>query len=586
MEAHCSFWASIWGDPEAVGQIKRVCSLLRGVAREQPQLQISEGQFQAVLSSLPRSKAADASGVTYESLVALPASFHLVLLATFNSLLQEVVSSDACLSPKHWQETMITLLAKHPRAQEVRDYRPIALSNIIAKFFSRLLLQWVQEPLIQMPCWIMGFRPRYATTHAISSLFLMAEKTTEWDLPMGVLRLDVQKAYDNVSRVSLLEKLQRVLPAAVLLGYAYLFTQRASIRWGDLCSAEPIDVQQGCPQGDPSSPALFALLTSELLQPVWDAWREVGLCSWGHAELDPCLLLLGLLLYADDILIVAKGPTELMRQLQDVVAALAGANLQISEDKCALACNAAWTRRWGNTWAMGSRQLVADSQIHFLGTIVRMDARAEPSVDANLRKAQLSVWRSASQLHQRSVSLKKRMQLLQALVAPVVLYACEAWIMSRGLASKIERFHLACLRWLLRVRRRRGESWVDWLRRSTHWARAARRRFHLKPWLLMALQRQHRWWAKLCGGSSLPAQVLAWRDLAWWRLAQAMKVKHPRRFGVWRWEAQFALNGQDFPSLASWEGPVSERESLWVQQRLFLWELHDINIWRGYLLLN
>ena len=57
---------------------------------------------------------------------------------------------------------------------------------------------------------------------------------------------------------------------------------------GETCgSHSPFLSLVGVHRGDPSSPALFALLTASLLSPLHAQWLAEGLNAWGNLDWEP-----------------------------------------------------------------------------------------------------------------------------------------------------------------------------------------------------------------------------------------------------------------------------------------------------------
>ena len=51
----------------------------------------------------------------------------------------------------------------------------------------------------------------------------------------------------------------------------------------------------------------------------------------------------------------------------------------------------------------------------------------------------------------RDITLPTKVQLVKAMVFPVVMYGCESWTVKRAEHQRIDAFELLCLRRLLRV---------------------------------------------------------------------------------------------------------------------------------------
>ena len=317
----------------------------------------------------------------------------------------------------------------------------------------------------------------------MSTLGIMIEKTNEWKSPFGVLCLDIKKAYDHVCRAQLLHELSALVPAHVLLVYAHIFNCSALLQWEVLRSTQGIPVTRGCPHGDPSSPALFALLTAAILAPLLHDWTSRGLVTWGFPEWDNQLLHLALFIYADDLLLPARDSETMLVLLEDIQWALAAVGLSVNHTKSALAANPSWEARFGTSFSARSCSLDTCSEIKVLGTVLSMNGRWDQAVLHSIRKAHIALHKGAMQLRHRQASFKIRMRLLDMLVGSVLLFGSECWILSKNLASRVERFHLACIVYTLRPKRRSSESWLEWFRRTIHLARVLRRRVAQQPWL-------------------------------------------------------------------------------------------------------
>ena len=60
-------------------------------------------------------------------------------------------------------------------------------------------------------------------------------------------------------------------------------------------------------------------------------------------------------------------------------------------------------------------------------------------------------------------------------IAPKVIHGCSSWAWSKSLCQKLVSWEGRCLRVIVGAKRKPGEQWVPWLRRSTH---AGRRWYH------------------------------------------------------------------------------------------------------------
>ena len=82
----------------------------------------------------------------------------------------------------------------------------------------------------------------------------------------------------------------------------------------------------------------------------------------------------------------------------------------------------------------------------------------------------------------RDCCLKSRLKVFDSIVTPTVLYGASSW------AMKTDMEHLLCttrrrmLRYIVGVRRKQDESWVEYVQRSTHKSEDLSKKCHLNTW--------------------------------------------------------------------------------------------------------
>ena len=147
-----------------------------------------------------------------------------------------------------------------------------------------------------------GFRKERSTTDQIFILNELVTSRLEVKLDTYTCFIDIAKAYDRVWRPGLWYKLHNAgldKQLLLLLQSMYRRVVRRVLVQGEL--SDPFDVQAGVPQGSILSPLLYASYIDGLQAELSSA--GVGLRIAG--EVVP------LLLYADDICLLARNPAEL-----------------------------------------------------------------------------------------------------------------------------------------------------------------------------------------------------------------------------------------------------------------------------------
>jgi hypothetical protein len=329
--------------------------------------------------------------------------------------------------PERWSTGVITPLFKDGSRLDPSNYRPITLLSIMGKLFGSVVnarLAAFSEATDSISDEQGGFRRARGTPDQILILREVLASRKERGQSTYATYIDARKAYDTVWRE---QAYSRVHASGV---QGKLWRQLQNMH-GNLTRrvrhplglTDPFDVKRGVAQGAVESPWLYSNFIDGLAREL----KAAGLGIWIAGRQVP------LLMYADDIILLARSEAELTH-MNSVVSAFAQRNrFQFNGSKSAVmvfnVTAVEKARCKAGHWELfGETVLVKDTYV-YLGTVVpEDDASWKDHVDAAIAKAQR---RSADLLWvcrgDKGIRSRTAVTLWQSLVRPLLEYAAELW---------------------------------------------------------------------------------------------------------------------------------------------------------------
>ena len=362
--------------------------------------------------------------------------------------------------PERWGSGIIFPLYKQDSRLEPENYRPITLLSVIGKLFGlvidKRISDWSERNGV-ISDEQGGFRQARGTPDQIFLLREILSSRKERGLPTLVTYIDAKKAYDTVWRegnyVRLFDagmqgKMWRQIQA---MGGNMKSKVRLSVgetQWHD--------VKRGVAQGAVESPWLYSCfidgMTDELKK------RNLGVMVAG--------LRIPLLMYADDIVMIASSVTEL-REMNKVATEYAFKHrFRHNGEKSAVmtfnADKALRSRVSQERWELSGEKVEVKKEYKYLGVdILNETADWRTHVKRLIRKAEHRSL-DLQWMCRRDKGLRPRSAatLWKAMVRPVLEYAAELWAgdIPKDLAAKAEQVQTDFARAILGLQGQRGVS--------------------------------------------------------------------------------------------------------------------------------
>jgi hypothetical protein len=428
------YWEEIGGvgvEEEGGGVGQLVLNPLQ--AREEQDVNFTEEEIKVMMGKLKSGKAAGPDGIPYE----FYREGGRVVWKAAELLFQNFFEEEQV--PSSWLESRVTLLHKggNKNKKDIKNYRPITLTNTIGKTFCNLLNQRMVNLAEGMG--ILGenqngFRKDRRGTDNIYILGEIIEGYKGKREKVYLAFLDIEKAYDRVDRETLWKVLRRVGYSEKVVGIIRsLYREtRAKFKIGNI-ETDWVHSVRGVRQGCILSPLLFSLYTEELAARVRVSGLGLNIDVEGFGRAT-----LGILLYADDIVLIAGDRGNLQRMLDITTEYGRDFKVKFNRAKCGVMIINAEEGSEQETFRLSGMDIERVREYKYLGITL-----AEDGMERAKREKQnkaLQWWgRLASICKFRANRYEVVRGLWKGVAVPSIMYSIEAFGYTKGEGDKLER---------------------------------------------------------------------------------------------------------------------------------------------------
>ena len=431
-------------------------------------LEITKEEVRRDVRRLKTGKAPGICGIVPEMLKAGGEVVVVWMTKVFNMVWREGVA------PGDWRNAVIVPVYKKGSRLDCTNYRGISLMSIVGKVFARVLNERVKvltgDKVMDEQG---GFRLGRGCIDQIFAVKQIVEKIIEKNKKVYMAFVDLEKAYDNVSR----EKLWKVLDEYGVKGKLLRAIQalyedgKARVKVGGL-ESELFGVHRGVRQGCTLSPWLFNVFIDRVTREARRHFRSEVKLSTGDV---------GVLLFADDMVVMAESVEGLQSNLQVLSDVLNRWELKVNWRKTKMMRVARKSEEC--EVKIGEETIEQVDAMKYLGVMISSDGSMEKEVEARIGSAkQVIGGLSEIVLRRKELSRNTKLKVMNATMMPTLLYGSETWSLSKKQQSRIQATQMNVLR------RIEGLSRLDRVRNVD-----IREKLRQEGVLDMVKSRQERW---------------------------------------------------------------------------------------------
>lgn len=355
-------------------------------------------------------------------------------------------SLESGMFPNEWKEAIVVPIPKVRGTKKIEEFRPINKLPIYEKVLEiivqKQLVEYLEKNELLTECQS-GFRVKHSCETALQWVLSEWKKTIGEGKIIGVVFLDLKRAFEVVDRKILIKKLQWYgINGAVLNWFkSYLENRSQRVKFNGILSAA-INVDLGVPQGSVLGPLLFLIYINDIVEVVGD-----------NCEIR---------LFADDAIIYTTGYScveinnKLHKQMEKIDEWVKRNRLSVNVEKTKVMLIRGVRKKVNEEnikIKLRSKELEVVTEIKYLGIIIDKNLNFSKHVDYIGRKvgAKLGVMRRIS----GDISAYMRCIVYKTIIAPLFDYCGSIMVgISKTNVQHLQRLQNQAMRIILRCNRR------------------------------------------------------------------------------------------------------------------------------------
>ena len=283
-----------------------------------------------------------------------------------------------------------------------------------------------------------GFRSGFSTIDHLQVVNQMLERTRECKIPMCMVFVDYEKAFDSMEINAVINALIRPNLPKKYIRTILNINSDCSTSFRLLHDDIVIPINRGVRQGDTISPKLFTAALEDVFRKL--NWKSRGIVIDGEP--------LNHLRFADVIVLFAHDVNTVAEMLKELNEASVQVGFRINRAKTQAMKNEQCPMR---TITLEGDVISFVDKYTYLGQTITFDHK----IDDEVRRRRSAAWFSFKNIQEvlkKTKDIKLRAHLFNSMVPPVLNYGCEVWTMRGTEKQKLQTTQRAMERRILGIR--------------------------------------------------------------------------------------------------------------------------------------
>lgn len=375
---------------------------------------ISSAEIYEVLAKAKTNKAPGEDRIPYEFFKNSPRELINELTNIYNRLYNNMSLN------KSFATSVIFPIFKKGDPSEPNNYRGISFMNVIAKILmgviTERLYNWVYKRNI-LSEYQAGFRKNYSTVDNIYNLTTIVHLKFKEKKKVYAFFVDFKAAFDTVARKSLIFKLHAIGVSTKMVRFIEnVYQNTFSTVWNGIELSDKFETISGVKQGCLLSPLLFSLYINDLHE-----YLEGGLYVKN--------LNIRLLLYADDIVVMADDVKVLQKMINNLENYCSNWNLQVNLLKSKIMVFRNGGRYASNEkWTYAGNEIEIVNEYNYLGMTITPKCVFTKHVEKKNNAAKNCINMTWSNfLCKNDISFRSKIHLFNAVCRSIQSYGAQIW---------------------------------------------------------------------------------------------------------------------------------------------------------------